>query len=96
MEYLLQTALKSNLQKEKLLRGTEDLVQEINQKIENVVAVVQFQIPVAKRTKETLKIMPKMPVYTGSETIYDRLHALSVYTSMWESEVHEQIGVLQQ
>ena len=57
-------------------------------------ASIQSQIPVAKRTKETLKSLPKMPVFTGPETVYDRLHGLSVYISIWETEVHEQIGLL--
>ena len=34
LEYMLQYALQSNIEKEKLMRGTEEVVESINTKIE--------------------------------------------------------------
>lgn len=34
LEYMLQYALQSNIEKEKLMRGTEEVVETINTKIE--------------------------------------------------------------
>lgn len=34
MEYMLQIALQSSIEKEKLMRGTEDIIEDINSKVE--------------------------------------------------------------
>eukprot|EP00347_Sterkiella_histriomuscorum_P009187 403342191 len=95
LEYMLQMALQSNIEKEKLMRGTEDLVESINTKVEQISFLIQTQIPTSKQAPKKIDRLPIMPQYSGPDTVFERLNILGLYLNNWFSHITEQVRELQ-
>ncbi|CDW81066.1 UNKNOWN [Stylonychia lemnae] len=95
LEYMLQIALQGSLEKEKLMRGTEDIILSMNTNLEQITHLIQSQLPIAQKPIEKINKLPRLPAFTGPETVYERLNVINKYIGSWYQVVSDQITALQ-
>ncbi len=64
---MLQEAVQSNLEKDRLLRGTEDLIEVINTQLELTQVIIE----------DGNKVRKPMPSRSGTDTVYERMKRLA-------------------
>ena len=100
LEYMLQCALQSNTDKDKLMRGTEEIIEHINAKLELTSTLLMSQAPITTSNKHIKNnraplIFKKLPAFVGPDSVFERFKMLSQLTDSWHDSVTVQLSKLQ-
>jgi hypothetical protein len=79
---MLQSAIQSNIDRDKLFRGTEEVIESINAKMEAIKAMIEASCGV--RDKKVVGAYIKVPARGGPESVYERMKAIEKTVSRWQ------------
>ena len=76
-EYMLGQAIEDGLEKDRLMRGTEDVIEQISTQLEKTSTLIEHNFPVSalSQSKKNFTSL-KQPSQTGPISVYDRMKFL--------------------